>query len=160
MLAHQQALHDPLAYMLARCRTNHTAAITAKCLHEDSQIACFIQSLECCLELLEMLSEWLPQHYPDRFSTSNGQLHNLVTGEAFDLNAATATMHPLEAASLLVQVWTYAGFHCLQSLICLPRLIASGICHADGCRGTCTSYTGGVCFTAFASAVIWSYVGR
>ncbi|KAK9807447.1 hypothetical protein WJX73_008098 [Symbiochloris irregularis] len=61
------------------------------------------ESLECCQELLEMLSEWLPCYYPDRFRTSDGQLHNLVTGEAFALDPTMEATHPLQAASLLVQ---------------------------------------------------------
>ena len=61
-----------------------------------------MQGLDCCQELLEMLAEWLPQHYPDRFLQSQGQLRNIVSGETFDL--AKTDVHPLKAASLLVQV--------------------------------------------------------
>ena len=61
-----------------------------------------MQGLDCCQELLEMLADHLPERYPDRFRTEDGQLRNLVTGEAFDLQGSD--MHPLKAASLLVQV--------------------------------------------------------
>ena len=61
-----------------------------------------MQGLDCCQELLDMLGEYLPQRYPDRFHMQGTRLSNRVTGEVFDV--AGDSMHPLEAASLLVQV--------------------------------------------------------
>lgn len=52
-------------------------------------------------EMLELLAEFLPQRYPDRFSRINSLLINHSTQEEWDLN--DPNLDPLEVSALLVQ---------------------------------------------------------
>lgn len=61
-----------------------------------------LQGMDCCQELLEMLASFLAERYPDRFQLHGAMLHNAVTGKT--LNTEQPEIHPLMAASLLVQV--------------------------------------------------------
>ena len=56
------------------------------------------------METLEMLSDHLPFQFPNMFqrNSSKTKIHNLITGQTFDLTTLNQ-MHPLEIASLLVQ---------------------------------------------------------
>lgn len=61
-------------------------------------------------EMLELLAEFLPQRYPDRFSRINSLLINHSTQEEWDLN--DPNLDPLEVSALLVQV----GLACFSGM--------------------------------------------
>jgi hypothetical protein len=63
------------------------------------------QATEANWELLEMLVEYLPKRFPDRFAIKEGGtiFHNLSTGELFDVS--DKSLDPLEICGRLVQVW-------------------------------------------------------
>ena len=56
-------------------------------------------------EVLEMLADFLPRRFPDRFSRSGSLIHNHATGQTRDL--VEPGQNPLEIASLLVQVCSH-----------------------------------------------------
>ena len=53
-------------------------------------------------EVLEMLADFLPRRFPDRFSRTGSLTHNRATNQTLDL--AEPGRNSLEIASLLVQV--------------------------------------------------------
>ncbi len=62
-----------------------------------------VQAAAANAEMLELLVAYLPRQFPDRFVHSeDNRLHNLATGDVFDLN--DQTLDPLEVSALLVQV--------------------------------------------------------
>ena len=61
-----------------------------------------LQAAEANRELLELLSDFLPRRYPDRFSLIGSRLVNHSLGQEWDLS--DPQLDPLEAAALLVQV--------------------------------------------------------
>lgn len=63
---------------------------------------CNVQAAPANEEVLEMLAEFLPRRFPDRFSCSGSLIHNHATNQTLDL--AEPGRNPLEIASLLVQV--------------------------------------------------------
>jgi dimethylamine monooxygenase subunit A len=73
---------------LLRERRDDVAILT-----EDSEAA--------CRETLELLADYLPEHYPGWFSRMDRRLRNHLTDEVWDLDALPCSA--LEAASLLVQ---------------------------------------------------------
>ena len=63
-----------------------------------------MQAEDANQEMLEMLVEFLPRRFPDRFvHTADNELHNLATGDIFNLSHPD--LDPLEVCSLLVQVF-------------------------------------------------------
>lgn len=62
-----------------------------------------MQAEEANKELLELLVDYLPKTYPDRFvHTESNEFINLATGDVFNLS--DKTLDPLEVSALLVQV--------------------------------------------------------
>jgi hypothetical protein len=53
-------------------------------------------------ELLELLADFLPRRFPDRFTKDGSALINHATGDVWDLS--DPSLDPLEVSSLLVQV--------------------------------------------------------
>lgn len=60
------------------------------------------EAAEANWEALELLAEFLPVRFPDRFRRDGGMLCNLTTGERFNLN--DKSLNPLEVTSRLIQV--------------------------------------------------------
>ena len=58
------------------------------------------------------MSAFLAKRFPDRFQLSGDAIHNRATGESFPLHGSD--MHPLEAASYLVQVNLSAADNALR----------------------------------------------
>jgi len=65
-------------------------------------IASQAEATEANWEVLEMLAEFLPMQFPDRFAQSGNTLHNLSSGESF--NILDRKLDPLEVAARLIQV--------------------------------------------------------
>lgn len=63
---------------------------------------CPTQAEDANRELLDMLAEFLPKRFPDRFSRVNNLLINHSTKEEWDLS--DPSLDPLEVSALLVQV--------------------------------------------------------
>ena len=60
-----------------------------------------MQSRAADWELLEMLAEYLPRRFPDRFSMAGSRLTNHSTDDCWDLS--DQSQDAMETASLLVQ---------------------------------------------------------
>ena len=58
-----------------------------------------------CVELLELLLEYLPRRYPTIFQNSadGKHIHNAITGETFDISKPYIKLHPLFIAGRLVE---------------------------------------------------------
>ena len=69
---------------------------------ESAQTAFALQAAPANAEVLQMLAEYLPARFPDRFSLNGDLMHNHARGET--LNLAEPGTNPLELAALLVQV--------------------------------------------------------
>lgn len=74
-----------------------------KLLHanRDRVVGCIPEAAPANEEVLEMLAEFLPRRFPDRFSCSGSLIHNHATNQTLDL--AEPGRNSLEIASLLVQ---------------------------------------------------------
>jgi len=64
-------------------------------------IASQAEATEANWEVLEMLAEFLPMQFPDRFAQSGNTLHNLSSGESF--NILDRKLDPLEVVARLIQ---------------------------------------------------------
>ena len=75
-----------------------------------------LQAAEANKEMLELLVDFLPRRFPDRFvHTEKNELLNMATGDVFNLN--DPALEPLEVCSLLVQVCQAAH----PSILCSKR---------------------------------------
>ena len=79
-------------------------------------LCCDLQAAPANEEVLEMLADYLPSRFPDRFSLDGSLMHNHARNETLDL--AEPGRHPLELASLLVQVGMTCNLELLLLLIC------------------------------------------
>ena len=61
-----------------------------------------LQAEEANREMLELLADFLPKRFPDRFSMEGTVLTNHALGDAWDL--ADESLDPLEVSAQLVQV--------------------------------------------------------
>ena len=58
------------------------------------------------MEMLELLADFLPKRFPDRFSMEGSVLTNHSLGDTWDL--ANKSLDPLEGSAQLVQVCAVA----------------------------------------------------
>ena len=61
-----------------------------------------VQADDANMEMLELLADFLPKRYPDRFSMEGTVLTNHALGDQWDL--ADKSLDPLEVSAQLVQV--------------------------------------------------------
>lgn len=59
------------------------------------------EAAAACTEVLTLLAVHLPERFPTLYQRQGTRLHNLVTGQGWDL--AQTTLHPLDLAGRLVQ---------------------------------------------------------
>ncbi len=79
-----------------------------------------LQAEEANREMLELLADFLPKRFPDRFSMEGTVLINHSLGDSWDL--ADKSLDPLEVSAQLVQV---GGTFCYRS------------CHIYDCPDRC-----------------------
>lgn len=79
-------------------------ALRREILQNRKEMAIFSrpEAAEANWEALELLAEFLPKRFPDRFRQDGNTLCNLTTGERF--NISDKSLNPLEVTSRLVQV--------------------------------------------------------
>lgn len=65
-------------------------------------IASYPEATEANWEVLDMLAAFLPVRFPTMFRRDGSMLHNLLTGESF--NITDKSLDPLEVSSRLIQV--------------------------------------------------------
>ena len=72
-------------------------------LFAEAERSLVIQAEDANREMLDLLVDFLPRRFPDRFvHTEDNELQNLATGDVFNLSHPD--LDPLEVCSLLVQV--------------------------------------------------------
>ena len=67
---------------------------------------CVLQSEAANAELLELLVDFLPRRFPDRFTRDGNAFINHASGDVWDLS--DPSLDPLEVSSQLVQVCALA----------------------------------------------------
>ena len=120
---HACILHLPTA--ASQCRPGYLSASSvpmdghACCHHCKALIrACAAQSYVADWEMLEMLADYLPRRFPDRFARQGSLLLNHSTGDAWDLS--DRSQDAMEISALLVQVRVYAVGAALTMTSCSP----------------------------------------
>ncbi len=66
--------------------------------------------------MLELLADFLPKRFPDRFSMEGTVLINHSLGDSWDL--ADKSLDPLEVSAQLVQVGGLSCHQSLQAYVC------------------------------------------
>jgi hypothetical protein len=69
---------------------------------KEVAIASFPEATEANWEVLELLADHLPKQFPTLFTRDGAVIHNLLTGEMFDI--FNRSLDPLEISARLVQV--------------------------------------------------------
>ncbi len=69
---------------------------------KEVAIASFPEATDANWEVLELLADHLPKQFPTLFTRDGAVIHNLLTGEMFDI--FNRSLDPLEISARLVQV--------------------------------------------------------